>query len=39
MNHIIFKLIEMNEQKAAEARDVGLGTVHAVTIQTLCVTA
>ncbi|TVY82939.1 putative sterigmatocystin biosynthesis peroxidase, partial [Lachnellula suecica] len=30
MNHMIFKLIEANEHKAAEAKDVGLGTVHAV---------
>ncbi|KUJ06331.1 Cloroperoxidase [Mollisia scopiformis] len=30
MNHIIFALIKENEHKAAEASDVGLGTVHAV---------
>jgi len=31
MNHLIFSLIAANEHKAAEAADVGLGTVHAVT--------
>ena len=31
MNHMIFKLIEANEHKGAEAKDVGFGTVHAVT--------
>lgn len=31
MNHMIFKLVEANEHKAAEAGEVGLGTVHAVT--------
>jgi hypothetical protein len=31
MNHLIFKLVEANEHKAAEAKDVGFGTVHAVT--------
>jgi len=31
MNHLIFSLIEANEHKAAEAAEVGLGTVHAVT--------
>lgn len=30
MNHLIFSLIKANEHKAAEASDVGLGTVHAV---------
>jgi len=30
MNHLIFSLIKANEHKAAEAQDVGLGTVHAV---------
>jgi hypothetical protein len=31
MNHMILKLVEANEHKAAEASTVGLGTVHAVT--------
>jgi hypothetical protein len=31
MIHMIFKLIEANEHKAAEAGEAGLGTVHAVT--------
>jgi len=31
MNHLIFKLIMANEHKAAEASDVGLGSIHAVT--------
>jgi hypothetical protein len=31
MNHLIFSLIKANEHKAAEASEVGLGTVHAVT--------
>jgi hypothetical protein len=31
MNHLIFSLISANEHKAAEAAEVGLGTVHAVT--------
>lgn len=31
MNHIIFSLIKENQHKAAEASDVGFGTVHAVT--------
>jgi len=30
MNHLIFSLIKENEHKAAEASDVGLGTMHAV---------
>lgn len=30
MNHMIFRLIQANEYKAAEATEVGLGTVHAV---------
>jgi hypothetical protein len=30
MNHLIFKLVEANEHKAAEAKDVGFGTVHGV---------
>jgi hypothetical protein len=30
MSHMIFSLIAANEHKAAEAADVGLGTVHAV---------
>jgi len=30
MDHLIFSLIAANEHKAAEAADVGLGTVHAV---------
>ncbi|KAE9366611.1 Cloroperoxidase [Stipitochalara longipes BDJ] len=30
MNHMIFRLIEENEHKAAEAKDVGFGTVQAV---------
>jgi hypothetical protein len=30
MNHMIFNLIEENEHKAAEAKDVGFGTVQAV---------
>lgn len=31
MNHLIFSLTTANEHKAAEAAEVGLGTVHAVT--------
>jgi len=31
MTHLIFSLIKANEHKAAEASDVGFGTVHAVT--------
>jgi len=31
MNHLILNLIQANEHKVAEAEDVGLGTVHAVT--------
>jgi hypothetical protein len=31
MNHMIISLIAANEHKAAEAKDVGLGTVQAVT--------
>lgn len=31
MNHMIFKLIMANEHKAAEASEVGLGSIHAVT--------
>ena len=31
LDHLIFSLIKANENKAAEAVDVGLGTVHAVT--------
>ncbi|KAK6580916.1 hypothetical protein PZA11_006404 [Diplocarpon coronariae] len=30
MNHLIFSLVAANEHKAAEAADVGLGTLHAV---------
>ncbi|KAH8756405.1 hypothetical protein F5882DRAFT_444622 [Hyaloscypha sp. PMI_1271] len=30
MNHMIFKLIEENDHEAAEAKDVGFGTVQAV---------
>ena len=30
LNHPIFKLIQANEHKSAEASEVGLGTVHAV---------
>lgn len=30
MNHMILKLIEENEHKVAEAKDVGFGTVQAV---------
>jgi hypothetical protein len=30
MNHLIFKLIMANEHKAAEASEVGLGSIHAV---------
>ncbi|KAF4636354.1 heme-thiolate peroxidase [Cudoniella acicularis] len=30
MNHMIFSLIKANEHKAAEAAEVGLGTIHAV---------
>jgi len=31
MNHLIFKLIMANEHKGAEASEVGLGSIHAVT--------
>jgi hypothetical protein len=31
MNHLIFNLVSANEDRAEEAKTVGLGTVHAVT--------
>jgi hypothetical protein len=31
INHLIYSLIAANEHKAAEAAEVGLGTVHALT--------
>lgn len=31
MNHLILNLVKVNDHKAEEAQEVGMGTIHAVT--------